>query len=194
MEDPRRGRPRDAGVDEAVIDAALELVAEVGPAAVSVDAIAARAGVSKASIYRRWDCKASLISEGVAQRMSSLEIPLEGTIRDILVATLKGLRHFLADTKLGCVFPWLVGEVATRSEIGRAYAATVIQPRRSMMVRVFEAAIDRGELRSDLDPELCTDMVLGSMIVAKLLHSFDELDDDRAEKVVDALLRGWTAT
>jgi AcrR family transcriptional regulator len=189
----RRGRPRDAGVDDAVIEAALDLVAEVGPAAVTIDAIAARAGVSKAAIYRRWDGKESLIVAGVTKRIGGLQLPDDGPIRDVLISTLERLSEFFSVSKAGTVFPWLFGEVANRTEIGKSYITHVIQPRRSRLVGLIQGAIDDGELRSGLDAELCADMVLGPIIVGKLLRTPGPRDPRAARQLVDTLLNGWLA-
>ena len=103
------------------------------------------------------------------------------------------LSEFFSVSKAGTVFPWLFGEVANRTEIGRSYITHVIQPRPSRLVGVIQAAIDRGELRPGLDAGLYADMVLGPIIVGKLLRTPEPRDQGVAHQLVDTLLEGWLA-
>ena len=188
-----RGRPRDASASPAIMDAALQLVEEVGLGALSIDAIAARAGVSKATIYRRWSSKEELVVDAVVSLVSAVQPTMTGDLRKDLVTTLRRLRAFMSEFRGGSIFPWLVGEVASGSELGRRYAETVILPRRQALASMITLAKDGGELRPDLDVEVAVDMFTGPVILRKLFGPMLSEDQAWEEKVVDALLRGWRA-
>src|SRR6266851_5959752 len=88
----RRGRPRDPAVDEAVLTAAVDLLAEVGYARLTMDQVAARAGVGKASVYLRWPNKVALVAQAIQQRSAVVpEIPDNGSVREDMLAFLRGL-------------------------------------------------------------------------------------------------------
>jgi AcrR family transcriptional regulator len=188
----RPGRPRDDSLDAEVIRAVLELLGEEGLGGFSMDAIAERAGVSKATIYRRWDSKEELIIDGVASLVSTVQPVENDDVRMVLITLLKRMRRFLFEAKGGTLFPSLVAEVAADSDIGRRYAETVIVPRRQMVAEVISNGIDRGELRPNLDVEVAVDMLIGPPILTRLIGRFGESSDDWEERFVDSLLRGWT--
>src|SRR4051794_4702288 len=81
IEAPRRGRPRDARCDEAILHATLELLVEADAGSLSIDGVAARAGVGKATIYRRWNSKEALLLEALSSDTSIIEAPDTGTLR-----------------------------------------------------------------------------------------------------------------
>ncbi len=175
------------------MDAALQLVEELGLGAVGIDAIATRAGVSKATIYRRWGSKEELVVDAVVNLVSTVHLERSGDLRADLVTTLKRLRAFMSQFRGGSIFPWLVGEVAAGSELGRRYAETVILPRRRALAAMLVEARERGELRPDLDIEVAVDMFTGPVILRKLFGPMLSDDPDWEEQVVDGLLRGWRA-
>lgn len=187
----RVGRPRDQSVEPAVVQAVFDLLQEVGVGALSMDAIAARAGVSKATIYRRWESKEDLVIDCVAGLTNAIQPEETHDIRTVLVTLLKRLRAFMSDSEGGSIFPWLVGEVSSGTELGRHYAEAVILPRRKTVAALISAARDRGELRADLDIEVAVDMLTGPAILRKLMGTFRAPDEQWEEKLVDSLLAGW---
>lgn len=185
------GRPRDESVDAAVVAATLDLVEEEGLGAVSMDAIAERAGVSKASIYRRWDGKGELLVDCVAGLMSALQPPETADVREVLIGILTQMRRFFTRARAGQLFPWLVGEVAAGSDLGRRYAETVIIPRRAMVAGIIRDAVDRGALRQDLDIDIAVDMLTGPAVMQKMLGAYGDPGGDWEARLVDHLLAGW---
>jgi AcrR family transcriptional regulator len=187
-----KGRPRDQGATRAITDAALDLVQEVGLSAVSIDAIAARAGVGKATIYRRWPSKEDLVVDAIVINLTTaVHLEPTGDLREDLVTTLRRLREFMSDFRAGSIFPWLVGEVASGSDLGRRYAEAVILPRRQALARMISEARDRGELRPDLDIEVAVDMFTGPAFLRKLCGPILPESPGWEEKIVDSLLGGW---
>lgn len=187
------GRPRDETIDEDIVRCLFELVDEFGLKGVTIDAIAERAGVSKSTIYRRWSSKEDLMVDAVAGLVGGIEIPEGDGIREVLLHALGRLKSYMSKTTAGVVLPWMIGEVAHGSDIGRRYAEAVIIPGRQALAGHIAAAVDAGELRSDLDVEMAVDMLLGPLIVNKLLGSYRTPRDTWAEEFIDALLDGWKA-
>jgi AcrR family transcriptional regulator len=174
-----------------VVRCVFELVDEGGLGGVTVDAIAERAGVSKATIYRRWPSKEGLIVDAVAGLVGEIELPEGDGIREVLRHALAVLESFMSQSNAGAVLPWMVGEVARGSDIGRRYAETVIVPGRRALGRHISDAVERGELRSDLDIETAVDMLTGPLIVGKLLGAYRVREPGWTEQFIDALLDGW---
>jgi AcrR family transcriptional regulator len=192
--DRKLGRPRDASVDAAITQAVLEVLDDVGLKAMSMDAVAACAGVGKATIYRRWSSKEDLVVDVMASLVAAVEVPETDDIRTDLITLLVRLRIFMSDVKAGSIFPWLVGEVAAGTEVGRHYANAVIIPRRAMIAQVIGHAIEIGSLRRDLDVQLAVDMITGPAILRKMIAPVQGVDERWEERLVDALLEGWRAT
>jgi len=191
--DRKLGRPRDASVDAAIVQAVLEVLDEVGLAAMSMDAVAASAGVGKATIYRRWGSKEEMVIDVMASLVAAVDVSQTDDIRTDLITLLERLRVFMSDVKGGSIFPWLVGEVAAGTEVGRQYANAVIIPRRAMIAQVIGHAIQVGTLRPDLDVELAVDMITGAAILRKLIEPLRGVEEGWEAKLVDALLEGWQA-
>ncbi|HEY5890023.1 MAG TPA: TetR/AcrR family transcriptional regulator [Acidimicrobiia bacterium] len=185
------GRPRDDSVDVKVVDAVLEILNTDGLGGLSIEGIASRAGVSKATIYRRWDCKEDLLVDAIATLVHEVEVPDSGDIRSDLTTAIAGMTRFVTDTRAGEVFPWLVGEIANRSEIGLRYASSVIGPRRSMIADLIAHAVDRGDLRANLDIDLAVDMLTGPVVIRRMLGRLAETPNAWAENLVNQLLEGW---
>jgi AcrR family transcriptional regulator len=159
-----------------------------------MDAVAACAGVGKATIYRRWSSKEDLVVDVMASLVAAVEVPETDDIRTDLITLLVRLRVFMSDVKAGSIFPWLVGEVAAGTEVGRHYANAVIIPRRAMIAQVIGHAIEIGSLRRDLDVQLAVDMITGPAILRKMMAPVQGVDERWEERLVDALLEGWRAT
>jgi AcrR family transcriptional regulator len=184
------GRPRDQAVEQKVVDATFDLLNENGFAGLSIEAISVRASVSKAAIYRRWDSKDELLVDAMASVIETVEIGETGDIRSDLVAALRSMQLFITDTRAGEVFPWLVGEIAARSEVGLRYGAAISR-RRELLFGLVERAVLRGDLRADLDVQTALDMLSGAMILRKITGL--GFPDNGPEHLVDTLLEGWVS-
>lgn len=189
--DRNLGRPRDASVDSAIVQAVLGVLDEVGLAAMSMDAVAARAGVGKATIYRRWSSKEDMVIDAIASLVAAVEVPETDDIRTDLITLLERLRVFMSEMKGGSIFPWLIAEVAAGTEVGRHYAEAVILPRRAMIAQVIGHAVEIGTLRPDLDVQLAVDMITGPAILRKMIQPMRRVDEKWEERLVDSLLVGW---
>jgi len=187
------GRPRDEQASEEILDAAVALLTEQGFAGVTVDAVARRAGVSKATIYRRWPTKEALLL-AAAHCLSGgpPEVPDTGTVGDDLRLLLRSFIDVLAGGLPGEILPELVAESTRRPEI-RALLAQFAAERRRRWNAVLERAEARGELRVGLDREVVIDCLTGPLFT-RLLVTGRPLTPVLADEIVDAVLPGILAT
>jgi AcrR family transcriptional regulator len=184
------GRPRSARADEAIIEAVLDLFAEGHTFdALSIEAIASRAGVGKATIYRRWPNKEALVVDAVVALKGPIP-PIAGeSVRDDLLTLVRGARK-ASRQRDGRVTMCLVPELHRNESMHKQYQAFV-EPRRAVMRQVLQRGIETGELRADIDVELALLMLSGPMIIQTMLRWNPNLDEDGlAERLVDTVLRG----
>ncbi|WP_307872701.1 TetR/AcrR family transcriptional regulator [Paractinoplanes ovalisporus] len=187
------GRPRNAQADEAILRAVLDLLSEGQTvAAISIEAVAARAGVGKATIYRRWPNKEALVIDAVAAMKGPVPDPAGESVRDDLVTLIKANRsgHARGYSKVtACLLPELLRD----ESILEMYKA-VVEPRRDVMRSVLRRGIETGELRADLDVELTLLMLSGPSMMHGLFKWEPRVPDEGfVEKLVDGVLRGAAA-
>jgi AcrR family transcriptional regulator len=156
-----RGRPRRAATGAAIVEAALAVLAERGFQAATMDAIAARAGVGKNTIYRRWRSKEELIADALRELTAELEPKADGDLRALLLEHLLDLERVFGDPLLGRLLPGLLGELQSNPEFAAAWADRVVRPRRQEIVELLARALERGELREGTDPEAIADLLVG---------------------------------
>jgi AcrR family transcriptional regulator len=186
-----RGRPRDAGAQAVILAAAAEVLGELGPAGFTVDAVAARAGCGKATIYRRWPSRAALMLEAV-QRMGLDHTDIDsGSIRDDLVSLLVGLATKLTSTPAGRLFVAVAAEAAGNEEM-RVFLRGFVEERQAAAAGLVQRAIDRGELPASVDPLHVVEM-LGGPLFAPLLTKGEVPDRAFIEWTVDVVVAGLTA-
>lgn len=187
----RRGRPRSEKSKAAILTAAGELLLERGLEAVSMDAIAERAGVSKATIYRWWPTKETLAIDALHEDWAEAypEAPDTGQVRGDL---------------LGVLLPWaskittrpyarVLGALLTRARTDPAFAdefnQRLVQPRRDRARPIIGRAVARGELPAETDVELALDLLYGA-VYHRFLQGHLPITPDFVEDVIDAVLRG----
>jgi AcrR family transcriptional regulator len=189
----RPGRPRDARADEAILDAAVEVLAGQGPSGFTVDAVAARAGVGKATIYRRWPSRGALMLDTAHHRIGlEVEDPDTGSVADDLVTILVDLGLKLRQTHAGRVLPVVMSEAAVSPEM-RPILASFVADRRRLPTLIVERGIARGELPVTTDGQLVLD-VLGGTVFFRVLLSDQPVDEPVVRTVVEAVLAGFRAT
>jgi AcrR family transcriptional regulator len=192
----RRGRPRDAGAREAILDATLELLAERGFHATTMDSIAERAGVGKNTIYRRWSAKDDLIIDAFLHFTADLELRA-GPGDDVysrLLEYARSLARFYADPLASRLIPGLLGELQRDPAFADAYAQRVVAPLREPIVGLLELARERGELREDADPNQIADMLVGPGFL-RMLFAFGlpKTMPTYPETLLDVIWRGVAA-
>ncbi|MFD6682427.1 MULTISPECIES: TetR/AcrR family transcriptional regulator [Micromonospora] len=187
------GRPRSIRADEAIIEATLDLLAEGSTTeALSIEAIAARAGVGKATIYRRWAGKDALLLDALRRLKGIMAQPVGTSVRDDLVL-LVGAVGTNVDPRAAKIMPCLVPAVNRTPDQYQLYQ-NIIEPRRQLMREVLRRGIDEGVLRADIDVEVTMALLTGPMLIQRVLQWNPDLDDkDLPERVVDAVLEGIRA-
>jgi AcrR family transcriptional regulator len=184
------GRPRSEEAHQAILDATLELLVEVGFSALTVEGVAGRAGVGKATIYRRWPSKLPLVVEAFG-RLPGFEDVDTGDLADDLKQMLRGYLQLFNATPLATVLPSLAGERAHNPELSELFDP-VSKQRRQPLIRAFERAAERGEIAADLDLELAADLVVGPIAVA-LFFKGGRVSPRMVGPMVDLALRGIRA-
>jgi AcrR family transcriptional regulator len=188
VEQRRPGRPRDPKADEAIMRATMDELCEHGFAGLTVDGVAARAGVGKATIYRRWSSKTRLVVEAAMSVLPVLELPDTGNVRDDLIELLTqsfGAQKPKAYERLMAA---VIAEAAADDEV-RQVLAEHINARRSNSRAVLERAKARGELPAAADVDLVSDLISGALMYRSLMRG-QTLDDTTIAAVVDAALAG----
>ena len=180
------GRPRDRGIDDAVLRVTVELLAESSYADLSVDAIAARAGTSKPAIYRRWRGKAHLVHEAVFPRTATTELPdtgsLEGDVREMLRRTLTVLSTPAALAAL----PGLVGEMASDPTLHTALLERFGDVLVGALTDYVDAAARRGDIRPGITAADLAEAVAGMTFLALLTRGalLDETWTERTARLI----------
>lgn len=190
------GRPRDERADRAILDAALELLAEVGPTGLSVEEVAARAGVSKATIYRRFHTKDDLVVGCLSGLAVALPDDLEhGSVRERLVALVETWWSSYVQSPNGQVFHRVLAHAKSNPRLFEVFYDEVIEPRRDLFRSVLRDAIDRGEIRRGADIELVVTMIIGTSVYTNQSRSAgrDPMPGCGAAELVDAALAGVLA-
>ncbi len=181
------GRPRSEEAHQAILDATLELLVEVGFSALTVEGVASRAGVGKATIYRRWASKLPLVVEAFGQLPGFEEVDT-GNVAEDLKQMLRGYIQVFNSTPLASALPSLAGERAHNPELSELFDP-VSRQRRQPLRRALERGVERGELPADLDLELAADLVVGPIAVS-LFFKGGKLSPRMVGPIVDQALGG----
>ncbi len=187
------GRPRSPEADRAILRAAVDLLADEGYGGVTMEGVAAKAGVGKATVYRRWPSKSALVVDAVTACKESGCPPADtGSARADLLRFVTAFRDHLRTSDAARVMPALLAELSRSPELAAAFREGFVQPRRARVLEAVRRGVERGEIRAEVDPELVADAV-----VALLLHRFlvtgMEIDDDLPERLIDMLWSGISA-
>ena len=181
------GRPRSDEAHKAILDATLELLADVGFSALKVEGVASRAGVGKATIYRRWRSKLPLVVEAFSL-LPSLEEVDSGDLVTDLKQMLRAYLELFNTTPLGTVLPSLAGERRHNQALSKLLDP-VLRERRQPLRRALERAVTRGELPADLDLELAVDLIVGPIAV-RLFFGGGRISPRLIDPIVDLALSG----
>lgn len=183
------GRPRDRRIDDAVLDATVTLLGEVGYAALSVDAIAKQAGTSKPTIYRRWPSKAHLVHEAVFPAGIATELPDTGSLAGDVRAMVRGTVAVLSTPAARAALPGLLGEMTADASLHTALLDRFADALGPGLHAHLDAAAARGELRPGVTPSDLTEVITGIALLAALTRS-DAPDDDWIDRNTTLILKG----
>jgi AcrR family transcriptional regulator len=188
---PARGRPRSEKAHKAILAAAAELLLARGLSAVSMDAVAERAGVSKATIYRWWPTKETLALDALYTEWATVQpYPRDtGSLRGDLLALLRPWARAVRGRPYARVIAALLTEVHTDPAFAAEYHRRVVEPRREQARVVLRRAIERGEIPAGTDIEVAVDLIYGPLW-HRLLHGHAPLTDRFVQDVVTTALSG----
>lgn len=190
--EPRRpGRPRSEQAEQAILAAALDVFAEYGADSLCMERVAARAGVGKATIYRRWPGKEEMLIDALATVGTKLPQPQGKSVRADLTALLGAICREAADPRRARLFALLQGEGKRFPRLMARYLQTVVQPQRELVRSVLRRGVATGELREDTDVEAASFLLDGAVLES--MYGPGPADARYARRVVEELLRGLAA-
>jgi len=177
----------------AILEAAAELLLERGLSAVSMDAVAERAGVSKATIYRWWPTKEALALDALFNEWAAATPATRdtGTLRGDLLALMRPWARLASSRPYGRVIAGLITEAQTNSQFAAEYRSRFVEPRRDQAREVFRRSIERAEIPADTKIEVSIDLLYGPLY-HRLLHGHAPLSDRFVRDVVDTVVDGLT--
>jgi AcrR family transcriptional regulator len=185
-----RGRPRSTEADRAILSATLELLAERGLDAMSIEEVAARAGVGKTTIYRRWPSKGLLALDAfVVSFRAEQPLPDTGTLRGDLLSALHAWVRAVTQTAMGPMLTGLIAEAQHDPELRGAWRDRVIEPLRAQHRIMLERAIGRGEIAASVDRDVVLDLFFGAA-EHRLLLGHLPMTGEFIAQVVDVILTG----
>ena len=186
---PDSGRG-DRGRRAVILDATRELLVEGGVQNLTIEGVAARAGVAKTTIYRRWRSKDELAFAVLLELIDLLAVPDVGNTRIELVYLVESVIRVLSTTLMGAVMQGLASDLASDRGLQAAFREQVVDARVDELRRVVERGVARGDLRADTDADLLYELLHGP-VYFRLLLSGAPLEAGVAERLVDAVLPGF---
>jgi AcrR family transcriptional regulator len=181
--------PRARRAEDPILDVTIDLIAEHGVSGVAVDTVAAKAGVSKATIYRHWGSRARLIHAAISTLQRPFVEPDTGSLRDDLSVLLRQLVWYLNGPGGGRILASFI-DAATRDSELEALRQETIREARAVYERVIRRGIERGELPAGVDVRLLGDMAT-SLFVYRRIADQSSLDPADIDPVVDAVLAAF---
>ncbi|KYC34571.1 TetR family transcriptional regulator [Scytonema hofmannii PCC 7110] len=183
------GRPRSTQSHQAMLQATLELLAEVGFDAMSIDAIANRAGVGKTSIYRRYSGKEELVADAIESIRQDVVIPDTGNLWSDIEALIESAAQITLSPLGRKTVAMIISSATTNSRFAQIYWTKYLQPRRQAFTVVLERAKARNEIHSDLDSGLVFDMMSGIMLYALIFPPTPESWETYVSRALRLFLR-----
>ncbi len=194
MPDERGGRPRDAQLDHAILEATRELLAVDSYAELSMERVAARAKVGKKTLYRRWPSKAPLVAEAVLDaygRGGSFGVPDTGNIRADLQSWLIEHADFIAESSNAALIRALIAAAASNPSDNNALYERLSAPQHAGLMTRLRHAAEQDELRVDADLDAIAKALIGTLLLEVLNHK--PVGDERGARydgLLDAVLQG----
>jgi AcrR family transcriptional regulator len=184
-----RGRQRSVESECAILAATLHLLKQKPLREITIEAIAQKAGVGKATIYKWWPSKAYVALDAVLGHMkATVAAPDTGSAKQDFTEQLKSLVRFY-NSRVGQIFKQFIAEGQCDPEFSKLFRERVLAPRREVARAMWQRGVDRGEITSDLECEIVLDMVYGPSIF-RLLAGHGPLNDQLAETMIAALFGG----
>jgi AcrR family transcriptional regulator len=169
----RPGRPRSAAADASIVRATLDVLMEDGYRGLTMEQVRARAGVGKATLYRRYGSKQELVSEAIRHLNQPIDRPDTGSVRADILAVARSVLAGAQRVAFANFVPRLLTDAAGDREMHTIFYENLVAPRRAVMGEVLRRGIDRGELRADLDVDLAIDLLTGPWVYRLLISGGD---------------------
>jgi AcrR family transcriptional regulator len=164
------GRPRSDKSHQAMLQAALEMLSEVGFDRISIEAIASRAGVGKTTIYRRYSGKAELVADAIESMREEVLIPNTGNLKSDIDKLIENAAQISLNPLGRQTVSMIISSASSNSEFAQIYWKKYLQPRREAFDIVIERAKSRNEVSQDLDSGLVFDTMSGIMLYAMIFQ------------------------
>jgi AcrR family transcriptional regulator len=155
-----------------------------------MEAIAARAGVGRNTIYRRWASKEELTADALQELIADIDLSARGDIYPLLLGWIRDFTRVFGDPLYGRILPVVLGELQRNPAFARVYAERVVQPRYDALVEILRRAVERGELRKDADVEQIADLLAAPPFVRVLPVGLPPVSEHYAEDLLDTIWRG----
>src|SRR4028118_98226 len=168
------GRPRSVESHQSILQATLALLAEIGFDAMSIEAIAARAGVGKTTIYRRYVSKEELVADAIENMREEVVIPNTGNLWGDIDALIENAAQITLSPLGRQTVAMIISSASSNSQFAQIYWTKYLQPRRQAFAVVIERAKARHEIQADLDPALVFDAMSGIMLYAQIFQPTSE--------------------
>jgi AcrR family transcriptional regulator len=191
MPQTRTGRPRSEKRHKAILETALDLATEVGFRAVSIESIAAKTGVAKTTIYRRWPNKAAVIMDAFMERLLRTQFPPTKKATDSIWLQMHSMAKAFR-SKDGAVIKALLAETQFDAELATAFHERWTLPRRKLALAALQKAVSQGELRSDIDLEATIDLLYAPMYY-RLQRGTAPLSDAYIDEIFHQVMEGLRA-
>lgn len=186
----KRGRPRSEQADHAILRAATDLLTERGLPGMSIEEVAARAGVGKATVYRRWPTKGALALDAFLALYQEEQPEHDtGTLRGDLLAALRGWVRAVTKTPAGRMLAGLIAAAQHDPDLAAGWRDHVIAPLRARHTVMLDRAIARGEIPADTDKDVLLDLLFGAAY-HRLLLGHRPLSDRFVRRVVETIVTG----
>ncbi|MFM2314765.1 MAG: hypothetical protein RLZZ04_4041 [Cyanobacteriota bacterium] len=184
-----RGRPRSPETREKILKAAYEMLNEVGFMDLTIEGVAARSGVGKPTIYRRWKTKAALAMDAFLEAVNpELAFPDTGTAKEDFREQMQKIVR-LMNSPRGEVLASVIGCGQADEELIAAFRENWLIPRRKDAKQIFKRGVERGELRADVNAEVAID-ALYSPLFYRLLLRHQPLSKKLVHEIVDVVMNG----
>ncbi|MEU2360160.1 TetR/AcrR family transcriptional regulator [Streptomyces noursei] len=188
----RGGRPRDSRVDDKILQTTRELIDETGYPALTVDQVAARAGVGKAAIYRRYASKAEMAFAATMFEQQLPPLAGTGSLHGDLLALVRAFHIRMATPAARQLAPALISEIAVKPGLEARFQDTFLAAEQAIFAEIIERAVARGELAGTVDPAMAHLLLLGSLASALYIISLP-VDDAMITDLATAATAGITA-
>jgi AcrR family transcriptional regulator len=183
------GRPRSIQSHQAMLQATLELLAEVGFEGMSIEAIATRAGIGKTTIYRRYASKEELVADAIESVREEIVIPNTGNLQDDIDALIQNAAQITLSPLGKQTVAMIIGSASTNPQFAQIYWTKYLQPRRKTFAIVLDRAKARNEILTDLDSDLVFDTMSAIMLYALIFPPTSESWIDYVYRALSLLLR-----